>query len=64
MIEPVTPKEPVICAEPEKGNPTPVPPPLIKIDAVLLDILALTPLPVKFNTAAVPYIIPSSAIVT
>ena len=45
--EPVTPKEPVICAEPVKGNPAPLPPPpSIFIEAVLFDTVNdCTPLP-------------------
>ena len=41
VIEPVTPKEPVICAEPLNGNPTPLPPPppTNTIDAVEFNIV-------------------------
>ena len=64
VILPVTPKEPVICAEPEKGNPTPVPvPPTNTIDAVLADTVATTPLPLKLKNVAVPCAVPSSATV-
>ena len=57
LIEPVTPKEPVICAEPEKGKPTPVPPlpPFNVIDAVFEVIVnPATALPLNWKYAAVP----------
>ena len=51
--DPVTPRLPVICADPEKGNAAPAPPGMF-IDAVFANTVAVTPAPIKSKKVAVP----------
>ena len=61
-MEPVTPKLPVIWANPINGNAFPEPPGIL-IEAVFEETVAVTPAPVKLINVALPCDDPSSAIV-